>query len=407
MLDSVIKRKKYLKRIYAFKDQNIIKVITGQRRVGKSYILKSIINDLKDEKVKDRNIFYLNKEDLHFDDIKNYKDLDRIVKEKYKKALKSKKFYLFVDEIQEIEFFEKAIRSFLLNKNFDIYISGSNSTIISSELSTFLSGRYIEIDVYPLDYGEFRQFSGLENNDETLKKYIQFGGLPFIHHGELSDNLVYTYTKNIYNTILLRDVVKKFEIRNVALLEKLVVFLCANIGYEFSANSISKYLKNEGVKVTPSVLIDYLHALKSSYFIHELKKYDLKGKRVFKQNSKYYINDLGIKNSITGYDESFVNQLMENIVCLHLMSHGYQVYTGILGDKEIDFVVMKNKKIKYIQVALTVQGKKTQEREFGNLLKIDDNYEKIVITMDPVVMSYKGIKHFRLIDFVSQEDGEQ
>jgi len=399
MLNKIIKRKKYLSRIYRFKDKNIIKVITGQRRTGKSFILKSIINDLR-RQAPGRNIIYLNKEDLKFDYIIDYKGLDNFIKDRYKKSDKSKKVYLLIDEVQEIKEFERTIRSYALNKKFDIYITGSNSKIISSELSTLLGGRYIETYIAPLDYNEFLEFSGLESSPESIEKFIRYGGLPFIHNAPLNDELVFTYAKNVFNTILLKDVIKKFEIRNISLLEKLAAFLCNNIGYEFSASSISKYLKNEGIKVTPSVILNYLHALKSSYFVHEVKRYDLKGKKIFKQNSKYYVNDIGVRNSITGVDKASINQIIENIVYMQLMSGGYEVYTGALGKREIDFVAIKNNKVKYIQVALAVQDAKVREREFGNLLKIRDNFEKIVVSMDPLVSGYQGIEHIKLVDFL-------
>lgn len=401
-MNKIIKRKKYIERINRFQDKSIIKVITGQRRVGKSFMLKSIISDLQKKGVPIKNIIYLNKEELQYDYIVSYKELHKYIETRFQKTNKSKKVYLFIDEIQEIEKFEKAIRNYALDEKFDIYITGSNSKIISSELSSFLSGRFVEINISPLDYPEFLRFSNLENSKNNLEKFIKYGGMPFIHHSELNDDLVYTYTKNIYNTILLKDVIKKFEIRNIQFLEKLVVFLCNNIGYIFSANSISKYLLNDNVKVTPSVILDYLNALRSSYFIHEAKRFDLKGKKVFKQNSKFYINDIGIRNAIVGYDESFVNQLIENVVYMHLLSNEYDVYVGLLGDKEIDFVAIKNKQIKYIQVALTVQDKKTRDREFGNLLRIDDNYEKIVVTMDQMSANYKGVKHWTLNDFLEK-----
>ncbi len=401
MIEKIIPRKKYLDRIYRFKDKNIIKVITGQRRTGKSFILKSIINDLRRSSVLSKNIIYLNKEDLRFDYISNYRHLHNFIEEKYKKANKSKKVYLFIDEIQEIEGFEKTIRSYALNKKFDIYITGSNSKIISSELSTFLSGRYIEIYIAPLDYKEFLKFSNLKNNSENLEKFIKYGGLPFIHNAPLNDELVFTYAKNVFNSILLKDVVKKFEIRNISLLEKLVMFLCDNIGYEFSANSISKYLKSENIKVTPSIILNYLHALKSGYFIHEVKRYDLKGKRIFKQNAKYYVNDIGIRNALIGFSQASINQIIENVVYMQLLSDEYKVYTGLFGEQEVDFVAIKNNKIKYIQVAFTVQDKKTHEREFGNLLKIKDNFEKIVISLDPIVSDYQGVRHIKLIDFLT------
>ena len=400
MKEKIVNRKKYIKRLNKFRDQPIIKVITGQRRSGKSFILKDFINILKKDKISAKNIIYINKEDLKFDFIETYGDLSKYINKASKNSDKRKKIYLIIDEVQEIKGFEKTIRSFALESDYDIYISGSNSEIVSSELATYLSGRFIEIYISPLDYSEFLMFSGLEDSINNLNKYIKYGGLPFIHRAELSDDLVYTYTKNIYNTILLKDVVKKFEIRNIQLLEKLVSFLCNNIGYIFSANSISKFLKSEGIKVSPSVILDYLKSLGSSYFIHEAKRYDLKGKKIFKLNSKFFINDIGIRNSIVGFNEAAINQLIENIVYLHLRSHEYEVFVGVLGDKEIDFVVMKNNQVKYIQVALTVLNKKTQAREFGNLLKINDNYEKVVVTLDQVGSEIKGIKHLRLNDFL-------
>lgn len=401
MSETIIKRQKYIERIYLFKNQDIIKVITGQRRTGKSYILKSIIGDLRRQGILEKNIIYLNKEDLQFDKIVSYKELHNFVEIKLKKANKNKQIYLLIDEVQEIVGFEKTVRSYALNKKFDIYITGSNSEIISSELSTYLGGRYIENFIAPLDFKEFLQFSGFKASHESLETYIRYGGLPFIHNMPLNDEVVFTYAKNIFNSILLTDVIKKFEIRNIALLEKLVMFLCGNIGYEFSANSICKYLKSEGVKVTPSVILDYLYALRAGYFIHEVKRYDLIGKRVFKQNAKYYVNDIGIRNSLIGFDAAMTNQVIENIVFMQLKSDGYKVYTGSLGDKEIDFVATKNNQIKYIQVALTIGDKKTREREFGNLLKINDNFEKIVISMDPIVGDYQGIRHIKLIDFLT------
>jgi len=404
MLNRIIRREKYLDQIYRFKDQSVIKVITGQRRTGKSFILQSIINDLRLSKVLEKNIIYLNKEDLQFDKIVSYKELYDYIETKRVKANVNKKIYLLIDEVQEIAGFEKTVRNYAIDKGFDIYITGSNSKIISSELSTYLGGRYIESFIAPLDFKEFLQFSNLQATHESLEKYLRYGGLPFIHNTPLNDELVFTYAKNIFNSILLKDVIKKFEIRNIALLEKLVAFLCGNIGYEFSANSICKYLKNEGIKVTTSVILDYLHALRAGYFIHEVKRYDLMGKRVFKQNAKYYVNDIGIRNSLNGFDEAMINQLMENIVYMQLKSDGYEVYTGAMGDKEIDFIAVKNNQTKYIQVALTVGDKKTREREFGNLLKINDNFEKIVISMDRVVGDYQGIIHLKLIDFLLNEN---
>jgi len=402
--NKIIKRKKYLDKINQFKDKQIIKVIIGQRRIGKSFLLKQLIQELKQKKIAEKNIIYLNKENLEFDFIKDYQDLNNYLQEKIKKSNQSKKIYLIIDEVQEIKNFEKTIRSYALDDKFDIYISGSNSKIISSELSTFLSGRYIEIYVSPLDYKEFLLFHNLKNNQNTLEKYFKYGGMPFLRNLELNNEQVFTYNKNIYNTILLKDIVQRFEIRNIDLLEKLIVFLSNNIGYIFSANSISKYLKNQKINVVPSIIIDYLEALQSSYFIQKVKRFDLKGKKVFKSNAKFYFNDLGIRNSIVGFDKSIINQIIENIVYLHLLSNDYKVYVGVLDDKEVDFIALKNEKVIYIQVALTIADKKVFAREFGNLVNIKDNHEKIVISMDSLVKDWQGIKQLRLDDFLMNFD---
>jgi len=398
---TIIKRKRYLDKLNIVKDKPIIKVITGQRRVGKSCLLRSFINELKTKKIPQKNIIYINKEDLAFDKIRNFRDLDYYIISQTKKSNPKKKIYLLIDEVQEIDQFEKVVRSYALREDFDIYISGSNSKIVSSELSTFLSGRYVEIYVSPLTYDEFLIFAGLTNDQEVLKKYLRYGGMPFIHKMPLNDELVFTYAKNVYNTILLKDIVEKFEIRNVDFLKKLVLFLSNNIGYPFSANSISRYLKSDNIDLAPSVIIEYLEALRSSYFLHKVQRFDLAGKKIFKTNAKYYFNDLGIINAIAGgWRENSIGQLIENVIFLHLLARGYEVFVGKMGNKEIDFVVRKNQVIKYFQVALTVYNQKTYQREFGNLAQIKDNYEKYVITMDEVVNDFKGVKGITLNDFL-------
>jgi hypothetical protein len=401
MREKIFKRQKYLQKLNQFKDKPIIKVITGQRRVGKSYILKSFIQELKKKGILAKNIIYINKEDLKFDQITDYQSLNNYINQKLKTIKNKRRIYLFIDEVQEIKDFEKTIRSVALKSRFDIYISGSNSTIISSELSSMLGGRYIEIYVSSLDFKEFCKFMKLKDKKTAFNKYLHFGGMPFLHNLELKDDLVFTYTKNVYNSILLRDIIKKFEIRNINFLEKLISFLSNNIGCIFSANSISKYLKSQKIKITPAVIIDYLEALKASFFIQEAKRFDLEGKRVFKSNSKYYINDIGIRNALVGYGETKMNQLIENIVYLNLKSHGYEVYVGVLEDKEIDFIAKKEGKIKYLQVTLNLSKEETFQREFGNLIEIKDNYEKIVISTDPITKDYKGVKHLNIVDFLN------
>ncbi|MEI7578653.1 MAG: ATP-binding protein [bacterium] len=400
-MNKLLKRTIYLKRILPYVDKSIVKVITGQRRVGKSYIMLLIVEELKQRKVKKEQIIYINKEDLSYEFIKDHTDLAKYVESRIKDIkLKYQKIYLFIDEVQEIKTFEKAIRSFLLNDKFDIYLTGSNSSIVSSEIATYLSGRYIEFRIYPLNYKEFLKFSGLDNSNKTLLMYMRYGGLPFLRNLELVDEVIFNYLKNIYNTILLQDVVKRFDIRNVNFMESLVKYIADTTGALLSANSIANFLKQERSSISPNIVLDYLSALKSAYFIDDIKRYDIRGKKLLKLNSKYYLNDIGIRNAISGFRETDQGKLFENIVLTHLLSNGYQVWVGNLQDLEIDFVVEKNNEIKYIQVAYKISSEATKKREFGNLLLIKDNYEKLVVSGEENIANYRGIKHLNILDFL-------
>ena len=398
MIKKYIKRPLYLDRVKPFIDKDIIKVIVGQRRVGKSYLLFQIM-DLVKEKHKNANIIYINKELDEFDGIKNHQDLLAYIK----KNTKGKENYIFIDEIQDIEKFEKALRSLKAKGEYDIYCTGSNANLLSGELATYLSGRYIEIKVFSLSYGEFLHFHKLEENQESFLKYIKYGGLPYLANLELSDEIVYDYLKSIYNTILLKDIVARHKIRNVSFLENLITYLADNIGSLVSAKKISDFLKSQKVNISPNIVLDYLSFLVSAFFVFKVPRINIQGKKIFEVNDKYYFEDLGLRHSIISYKQSDINKILENLVFLHLQISGYKVTIGQLKDKEIDFVCEKRGRRIYIQVAYTITDE-NKEREFGNLLAIQDNYPKIVVSMDEMIdeEGCKGVKHRNIRDFLNK-----
>jgi len=400
MIKKYIKRKRYLDKIKPFIDKDIIKVIVGQRRVGKSYLLFQIIDAIKKSR-KQPNIIYINKELNKFDKLKNYQDLLVYVKEHSKKSVKN---YLFIDEIQDIDEFEKALRSLKSSEKYDIYCTGGNSNLLSGELATYLSGRYIEIQVFGLSYREFLIFHKLENKQESLLKYIKYGGLPYLMHLELDDLIVYDYLKNVYNTILYKDIVSRYKIRNPAFLENLVEYLAENTGSIVSAKKISDFLKSQKINISPNIVLNYLSFLSNAFFIFKTVRSDIQGKKIFEINDKYYFEDIGLRHSVIGYKQVDINKVLENLVFLHLRVLGYKVFVGKLGNKEIDFVCEKQGEKIYIQVAYLIT-EQNKEREFGNLLSIKDNYPKYVISMDEFIGNnkYKGIKHIHIRDFLSSD----
>jgi len=374
--------------------------LTGQRRVGKSTILKQLIQQIEHEEPS-ANILYINKENLKFDSIKNANDLNDYVQSNSKEGVKN---YIFIDEIQEIVEFEKALRSLLLDSKYDLYCTGSNANLLSGELSTYLSGRYIEIPVYTLSYLEFLTFHTLENSNGSLNKYLKYGGLPFLIHLELEDEIVYDYLKGVYNTVIYRDVIMRNEVRNSAFLENLVVYLADNIGQLFSAIKISDYLKSQQTNIATSQIIGYLNHLSNAYLIHRLKRMDITGKKVFEIGEKYYFEDLGLRNTIFEYKQSDISKIIENAVCNHLLYNDYELTIGQIGQNEIDFVAKRRGEILYVQVCYLLQEPSTIDREFGNLEKIKDNYPKMVISMDEFMGNTRnGIQHIYLRDFLSME----
>ncbi len=394
-------RDTYINRVKPFIGKQLIKVLTGQRRVGKSYLLFQIINEIQliDNQA---TIIYINKEDLTYSAIQTGNDLYNYV-QKEKKV--QKKTYLFIDEIQDIDGFEIGLRSLALEENIDIYCTGSNANILSGELATYLSGRYVEIPVFSLSYIEFLDFHNLEDSNETMDKYLKYGGLPYLTHLPLEDTVVFEYIKNIYLTILYRDIIQRHSLRNSRFLEQLVQFLANNIGSLFSSKKISDYLKSQGVSLAPNQVQIYLKYLTDSFIIHKVERYDIVGKRIFEINEKYYFENLGIRNGIGGYKPDDKGKILENAVYNQLLIKGYKVYVGTLNPEEIDFVCEKGGEKLYIQVALNLVEEKTIEREFGNLLKIEDQYPKMVITYDEFSgNTYQGIKAMSLRKFLLLKD---
>ena len=392
-------RKRYLDAVLPFWGTDLIKVFIGQRRVGKSYLLYQLMDFIKKEEPA-ANIIYINKELFEFDTIRDYKTLNSYF-ETHK--IETQKNYLLIDEVQEIEQFEKCLRSIQAKNEAEIFITGSNAKLLSGELSTFLSGRYVELKVYGLSYVEFLDFHQLENKEESFAKYIRYGALPGIINIALEDAVVFDYLKNVYAAILYKDVVKRYNIRNVSFLENLVKYLADNTGSVVSAKKISDFLKSQRIKMSTNIVLDYLAYLENAFFIFKVQRAAIVGKKIFEIGEKYYFEDLGLRHSILGYRQNDINKILENIVYVHLLIAGYQVTIGWEKGREIDFVCEKNAEKLYLQVAYLLPNEKVLEREFGNLLSIKDNYPKMVLSLDSFVgKSYKGIAHRNIIDFITE-----
>jgi uncharacterized protein len=396
-MKNYIKRPIYMDKIIPFIGKNIIKVLTGQRRVGKSYLMYQIIEQLKIINA-DINIVYIDKEQYQFDSIRHYEDL---INYYYSHSTQGKNA-LFIDEIQDIIEFEKALRSLYSLENLDIYITGSNANMLSGELATFLSGRYIEIQVNSLSYSEFLVFHQKSNNQETFMQFLRFGGLPNLIHFPLEESIVYEYLQNIYHTILYKDVIRRNSIRNVTFLGNLVNYLADNLGSIVSAKKISDFLKSQQVSITPNTVIDYLDFIQNSFFIHRAKRQEIKGKKIFEIGEKYYFEDTGLRNSIVGFRLNEIQKLLENVIYNHLRICGYKVRVGVLGQNEIDFVAEKNNETVYVQVCYLIQEQATHDREFGNLLAIKNQFPKYVLSMDAPHNSntFMGINHKSIPDFL-------
>jgi predicted AAA+ superfamily ATPase len=393
------KRDTYLNRIQPFMQKTLVKVLTGHRRSGKSFILYHLVEEINRIDAS-ANIIYINKEDVTFDTIRNYRDLHDYVVSKQKGRQRN---YILIDEIQEIADFRLAIRSLALDENNDIYITGSNSEVLSSDLANFLGGRYIEFQIYSLSYLEFLDFHNLPNDDSSLEKFIHFGGMPYLIHLPFEELVVNDYLKSIYATIVLKDVVARKNIRNVAFLEQLAKFLASNTGHLFSSKRISDFLKAQKIEISPNQINEYALALADAYLIHRVGRYDIDGKRLFERGEKYYFENLGIRNVIAGYKPQDRAKRLENVVYNHLVFCGYAVKVGTIYSNEIDFVCERNGEKIYVQVTIELSHEATIEREFGNLLKIKDNYPKIVVSGErSFENSYEGVQHVYIRDFLSK-----
>lgn len=399
---TLINREVYIRRIQPFMRKSIAKVLIGQRRVGKSFLLFQLMDKVQQEEP-DANIIYLNFEDFAFNQIRTAEDMYAYISSR---LLEGKYNYIFIDEIQEIAHFEKVVRSLLLDPFNDVYITGSNAKMLSGELATYLSGRYVEFKIYSLSYLEFLQFHRLENTRQSLDLYSRYGGLPYLINLPLTDEVVNEYLKSVYSTIVFRDVVSRYNLRNIDFLEKLIRFLAENIGSLFSAKNISDYLKSQHTAISVTQIQNYTHYLSNAFLIHRVERYDLVGKRVFEIGEKYYFENLGIRNIVIGYRITDRAKLLENLVYNHLLYLGYEVRIGYIGDKEIDFIGEKSNEKIYLQVALQINNETTAQREFGNLLKIPDNYLKIVVTDEAFQgNTYEGIRHYSIQDFLSGFNG--
>lgn len=396
-----IKRPYYEDLIKPYMNKDLIKVLIGQRRVGKSYILKQTIDFLRSEKkITEKRILYINKELYEFDAIRDYGDLIKRVKE-YFKNIKTKK-YLFIDEVQEIKDFHKALRSLNAEGEYDIYITGSNAEILSSDIANTLGGRYISFNIYGLSYSEFLLFHKLKKGTESLFKYIKYGSMPYLINLAEDEELRFNYLRGVYSSILLKDVVKHYELRNLAFLERLILFLADNIGSPFSAKSISDYLKSDSISISPSVIIEYLKYLNDVFFIYQVRRAEITGKKILQTNEKYYFNDLGIRNALVSYRPNDINKVLENLVYQELLRRYEKVNIGKLGrDKEIDFVAETAANRVYVQVTYRLDNENTLKREFNNLLEIKDNFPKFVISMDEFhAGNQQGVKHIYIEDFL-------
>ena len=401
----MIIREKYLKRMIDTKDTEFIKVITGVRRSGKSTLLLMFRDYLIHHNIKKENIIHINFESALYDEIKNYKDLYQHIKNK----IKDEKVYLLLDEVQNVESWEKAINSLKVDFDIDIYITGSNAYLLSSELSTLLSGRYIEIKMYPLSFHEYLTFNGYDTNniEDKFYEYLKYGGLPAITLIKNNDELVLSYLNDIYNTIVKKDIIDRNHIKDSALLENIIKYLVTNIGSPISASKISDYLNSNKIveKSNHQTIDNYLNMLEKSFIIYKAERTDIRNKSLLKTLGKYYISDIGIRNIILGFRNIDEGHLLENVVYLELLRRGYRVNIGKTNDFEVDFVAENPNDIKYFQVTKTLLSDEVKEREIRSLESINDNYEKTILTMDkPINKDYNGIKVINIIEWLLKDE---
>ena len=400
----MLKRDEYIKQIVLFIDKDVIKVLTGIRRSGKSVMLKLLMEELKNRGINENQFIYINFENLKYRNLKNYERLYDFILNKADNKYKS--YYIFLDEIQEVEEWEKCVNSLRVDEdfNFDIYITGSNAKLLSGELSTYLAGRYIEFVVYPFSFKEFFEIMKEKNKEIDLKEafqdYVKFGGMPFLHNLDYNYEASMQYLQDLYASIILKDITQRNNIRDTDLLERIINYVVMNIGNTFSATSISKFFKSENRKVATETILNYIKACEEAFLIYRVARNDLLGKKILNVNEKYYIADHGIREAIMENNQKNINQVLENIVYFEMLRRGYNVKIGKVDNLEVDFVCKKNDETIYIQVSYLLASEDTKEREFSVLENIKDNYPKYVLSMDEFDMSRNGIKHVNLIEFL-------
>lgn len=399
----MIYRSDYMQLLQSFKDNKIIKVVTGLRRSGKSTLLSMFRDELVQNGVKKDQIQFFNFELMKYDRIRSYRQLYDLVTEN---IVPDRKNYLFFDEIQQVAGWEKAINSLTIEYDTDVYITGSNAYLLSSELATLISGRYVEIKMLPLSFKEYYSYYQTtdKSKEELFNDYLKYGGLPQLLSLPNDEGVISTFLESIYDTVILKDVIGRNSLKDVDLLKRIFAFVCGNVGSITSTNSISKYLSMEAKqdsKLRPATVGNILDMLENAFIIYKANRYDVKGKEVLKSLEKYYLADIGLKNTITGYSLANYGHTIENVVYLELLRRGYKVFVGKCDKKEIDFVATKKDETRYFQVTESLADDNTKEREIAPFYLTDDFYEKTIITMDKTyITNFNGIKIVNLIDFL-------
>lgn len=399
----MIIREKYLNQLIETKDLNLIKVITGVRRSGKSTLLLQFKDYLTNSGIDKNNIIYMSFESAEWYDIKNYRDLYNYIKSKYNGT----KLYLLLDEVQNIGEWEKAVNSFLVDIDADIYVTGSNANLLSSELTTLLAGRVYTVQIYPLSFAEYIQIYPFKNNEDKYKmfdKYLKFGGMPMLASLNDNERLMVNYLSDIKDVVLKKDIIARNKIKDIVFLDNLLQYMSTVIGTLINPSSIAEFMKKNGSSIDNETVDKYLKMIENAYFIYRIPRYELKGKQLLKTQGKYYFVDNGLKNILSGFSSYDSGSSYENIVCMELLRRGYEVYVGKYNDLEIDFIAISPEEKIYYQVARSVLSEEVENREKRSLLAIDDNYKKVILTMDNAYNKViDGIEVVNIVDFLLEE----
>ena len=399
---TIIKREIYLKRIRPFMHTDLIKVLTGLRRSGKSVMLELIRQEILSNGVDEHQCLYFNFESIKYNHLLDFQSLYQEIINKANDV--GKKLYIFLDEIQHVKDFEKCLASLRVDLDCDIYITGSNSTLLAGELASLLAGRYVELVIYPLSFAEFIELYQLSYPESDLnqcfQKYLTLGGMPALNIFNFDTDASNLYIQDLFNSVELRDIIKRKDLRDIDFLERLILYITSNIGTTFSASSISKFLKNEGRSVSSEKVLNYLKACTEAFIFYQLKRQDLQGKKILSVNEKYYLADHGLREAMVGGNKKDIQLILENIVCIEALRRGYKVFVGKINGYEVDFVCEKKDKKIYIQVTYLLASDETINREFNVMYKIHDNFPKYVVSLDEIDLSRDGIIHTNIKNFL-------